>query len=171
MLPSARVHPLTATRRRLAGRARPTATTVVAILATGAIAGVAGATADQSAHTARTIDAREHVTLKLVKKTGTSFRHKGKATGTIAGTVTSQITLSSLSINGTVTVHAKDGTLRLRMHGTARSSGLRAAFDGTATMAGGTGRYAKARGGGTFHGVVNRRTWAVTLDARGSMTY
>jgi len=165
------VHPLTATRRRLARRARPTATTVVALLVIGAVTGAAGATADPSAHNARKLDATEHVTLKLVKKTGTSFRHKGTATGTIAGTVTSRITLSSLSINGTVTVHAKDGTLRLRMRGTARSSGLRAAFDGTATMAGGTGRYAKAQGGGTFKGVVNRRTWAVTLDARGSMTY
>lgn len=165
------MHPLPATRRRLAGRTRPTATTVVALLAIGAIAGTAGATADQSAHVARKIDATEHVTLKLVKKTGTSFRHQGRATGTIAGSVTSRITLSSLSISGTVTVRAKDGTLRLRMRGTARSSGLRAAFDGTATMAGGTGRYAKARGGGTFEGVVNRRTWAVTLNARGSMTY
>ena len=67
-------------------------------------------------------------------------------------------------------MRAKGGTLRLKVRGTARSGGLRSKFDGTATMAGGTGRYAKARGKGTFTGVVNRRTWAATLDARGSLT-
>jgi len=129
------------------------------------------APADPTAHAARKVAATEHVTLTLVKKTGTKFQHKGKATGTVAGSVRSQITLTSLSIKGTVTVRAKGGTLRLRVSGTARSGGLRAKFDGRATMDGGTGRYAKARGSGTFAGIVNRRTWAATLDAHGSMTY
>jgi hypothetical protein len=128
------------------------------------------APAAPTAGAARTIPATEHVTLTLVKKSGTDFRHKGRATGTVAGSVSSSITLTSLSITGTVTVRAKDGTLRLKVHGTARSGGLRSKFDGTATMSGGTGRYAKASGKGTFTGVVNRRTWAATLDARGSLT-
>lgn len=108
--------------------------------------------------------------MTLVKRSGTVFRHKGRATGTVAGSVTSSIKLTSLSITGTVSVRAKDGTLRLKVRGTARSGGLRSKFDGTATMSGGTGRYSKASGKGTFTGVVNRRTWAATLDARGSLT-
>jgi hypothetical protein len=128
------------------------------------------APAEPVARTARTVPAIEHVTLTLVKKTGTKFQHKGRATGTVAGSVTSQITLTSLSIAGTVTVRAKGGTLQLKVRGTARSGGLRSKFDGTATMAGGTGRYAGARGKGTFTGVVNRRTWAATIDAHGSLT-
>jgi hypothetical protein len=132
---------------------------------------VGNAPADPAAHATRKVAATEHVTLTLVKKTGTKFQHKGKATGTVAGSVSSRITLTSLSIKGTVTVRANGGTLRLRVSGTARSGGLRAKFDGRATMDGGTGRYAKARGSGTFAGVVNRRTWAATLDAHGSMTY
>ena len=131
----------------------------------------AGASVAPTATVARQVNATEHVTLTLAKKTGTKFQHKGKATGTVAGSVTSQITLTSLSIAGTVTVRAKGGTLKLKIRGTARSGGLRAEFDGTASMVGGTGRYAKARGGGTFTGVVNRRSWAATLDARGKMTY
>jgi hypothetical protein len=138
----------------------------VAIAGASTVAGAAGPTAD----TARTVPAIEHVTLTLVAKSGTKFQHKGRATGTVAGSVTSRITLTSLSITGTVTVRAKGGTLRLKVRGTARSGGLRSKFDGTATMSGGTGRYAKARGKGTFTGVVNRRTWAATLDARGSLT-
>jgi hypothetical protein len=145
-----------------------TAGAVGAVLMVG---GAANAPADPVAHATRKVVATEHVTLTLAKKTGTKFQHRGKATGTVAGSVSSQITLTSLSIKGTVTVRAKDGTLRLRVSGTARSGGLRAKFDGRATMDGGTGRYAKARGSGTFAGVVNRRTWAATLDAHGSMTY
>jgi hypothetical protein len=150
-----------ATRRGLGAAA------VVAVL--GA-APTAGAPAEPAARTARTVPATEHVALTLFKKTGTNFQHKGRATGTVAGAVTSQIKLTSLSIAGTVTVRAKDGTLRLRVRGTARSGGLRSKFDGTATMSGGTGRYGKASGKGTFTGVVNRRTWAATLDAHGSLT-
>jgi hypothetical protein len=134
------------------------------------VGGAGSAPAEPVAETARTVPAIEHVALTLVKKTGTNFQHKGRATGTVAGSVTSRIKLTSLSIAGTVTVRAKGGTLRLNVRGTARSGGLRSKFDGTATMTGGTGRYAGARGKGTFAGVVNRRTWAATLDARGSLT-
>jgi hypothetical protein len=144
------------------------ASAAISAILGGAI--VSSAPAEPVAGTARTVPAIEHVTLSLVKKTGTKFQHKGRATGTVAGSVTSQISLTSLSIAGTVTVRAKGGTLRLNVRGTARSGGLRSKFDGTATMAGGTGRYAKARGKGTFTGVVNRRTWAATLDARGTLT-
>jgi hypothetical protein len=113
---------------------------------------------------------REHVELKLVHKSGTHFRHRGTATGTVRGTVTSAITLESLSISGTVSVRTKSGTARLRVKGTARSGGLRSRFEGRATVVGGTGRYGHARGGGTFHGVVNRSTWAATIDASGTLS-
>jgi hypothetical protein len=141
-----------------------------AIVAVLGAAVTSSAPAEPAARTARTVPVTEHVALTLVKKTGTNFQHKGRATGTVAGTVTSRIKLTSLSIAGTVTVRAKGGTLQLKVRGTARSGGLRSKFDGTATMTGGTGRYAGARGKGTFTGVVNRRTWAATLDARGSLT-
>jgi hypothetical protein len=136
----------------------------------GGTQAASGSAVVSNAIAARTVPATEHVTLALVKKTGTKFQHKGRVSGTVTGSVTSQITLTSLSITGTVTMRAKDGTLQLKVRGTARSGGLRSKFDGTATMTDGTGRYAGARGKGTFTGVVNRRTWAATLDARGALT-
>jgi hypothetical protein len=39
------------------------------------------------------------------------------------------------------------------------------------SVAGGTGRYAHARGRGTFSGTVNRRSWAATVTARGRVSY
>jgi hypothetical protein len=115
----------------------------------------------------------EHVTLKLVKRTGsTKFEHSGRASGTVAGSVRSVITLShSVVLRGTVTITTSDGKLRLKVDGRARSLELRTKFNGSATIAGGSGRYTHARGSGTFNGVVNRSTWNTTIDAKGSFTY
>jgi hypothetical protein len=115
----------------------------------------------------------EHVVLKLAKRIGTTkFEHTGQATGTLTGSVRSTITLShSVVLHGTVTINTSRGKLRLKVDGRARTLELRTKFNGSATIAGGTGRYAHARGTGKFEGVVNRSTWAATIDASGSFTY
>jgi hypothetical protein len=124
-------------------------------------------------HAASSMTVREHVTLKLVKRTGsTAFEHTGHATGTVAGSVRSRITLThSVVLRGTVTITTSHGKLRLKVDGRARSISLRSRFSGAASIAGGSGRYAHAKGSGSFNGVVNRSTWAATLDASGSFSY
>jgi hypothetical protein len=114
-----------------------------------------------------------HVDLTLVKRTGTTkFEHKGRATGTVRGTVRSTITLShSVALHGTVTISTQDGKVRMTIDGRARSLGLRTKFTGKAKVTGGTGKYAGATGTGSFSGTVNRTTWHVTLDATGSYHY
>lgn len=143
---------------------------VVFVLATPVVEAHDGsqATIASTAHVVR-----EHVDLKLVKKSGSSsFEHAGSATGTIAGPVRSKITLShSVVLRGTVTITTTSGKVRLKVDGRARSLSLRTKFNGLAVIAGGTGRYAHAKGTGTFSGVVNRSTWHATLDASGSFTY
>jgi hypothetical protein len=126
-----------------------------------------------SGHVASTMSVREHVTLKLVKRTGsTKFEHSGRATGTVGGAVRSKITLThSVVLRGIVTIATSRGKLRLKVDGRARGIEQRSPFDGTATILTGTGRYAKAKGKGTFKGVVNRATWAATIDAKGTFTY
>jgi hypothetical protein len=133
----------------------------------------AAAPATPKPHAASVTKVNEHIALKLVKRSGsTRFEHTGRATGTVAGSVRSKITLThSVVLQGTVTISTSRGTLRLKVNGRARSIALRSKFDGTATIAGGTGRYAHAHGAGTFTGVVNRSTWAATIDATGSFTY
>jgi hypothetical protein len=116
---------------------------------------------------------KEHVDLTLTKRTGkTKLEHKGRATGTVNGSVTSKITIThSVVMRGTVTISASGGKIRLKVDGRARSIGKHSKFNGSATISGGTGKYAGATGTGKFDGVVNRRTWHVTLDARGSYHY
>jgi hypothetical protein len=131
----------------------------------GALVAVAQA-ADRS-------DVIEHVKLTVVQRHGsTKFEHTGRATGTLAGPVSSKITLThAVVLRGTVTIKTSKGQLRLKVDGRARSLELRTKFTGTATVDGGTGRYTHARGSGTFKGVVNRSTWAATIDANGAFTY
>ncbi len=123
-------------------------------------------------HAASPTAVREHVTLKLVKRTGsTGFEHTGRATGTVSGSVRSRITLThSVVLRGTVTIATTRGKLRLKVDGRARSIGLRSRFSGSASIDGGSGRYAHAKGSGSFSGVVNRSTWAATIDASGSFS-
>jgi hypothetical protein len=116
---------------------------------------------------------KEHVDLTLVKRIGkTKYEHRGRATGTVAGSVTSKITIRhSVALKGTVTISTSAGKILLEVDGRARGFGTRTPFQGTARMSGGTGKYARASGTGTFHGTVNRDTWHVTLDASGSYHY
>ncbi len=120
---------------------------------------------------ARTVSVTEDVRLSLAKKSGLSFEHRGTARGTFSGSVRSKMTMDALWVTGVVTIATRGGSVNLKIRGTAKSGGLRSRFDGTATMAGGTGRFRKARGKGKFSGVVNRQTWAVTLRATGKLTY
>jgi beta-xylosidase len=139
------------------------------VLAVAAAASVLLAT-PSGASAAKSV--REHVDLKLVKRTGASrFVHSGTASGTFAGSVRSTITIEhSVVLHGTVTIVTSAGSVRMKVDGRARSLSLRTKFDGTAVITGGTGRYAHAKGTGRFTGVVNRSSWHATLDATGSFT-
>ena len=144
-----------------------------ALLSLVALSLTVGTAVGADGHAARSMTVHEHVTLKLVKRTGASkFEHAGRATGTVGGTVRSKITLlHSVAVEGTVTIATNRGQLRLKIKGRARKVTIRSPFDGKATIITGTGRYAHARGTGTFNGIVNRSTWAAEIDARGTFTY
>ncbi len=150
-------------RRRPSIRAAATAIVAAAVTATSAVA-----TTPATATT--TVRATENASLRLVKKTGMLFTHRGTVTGTVSGPARSTIRLKGLSISGTVTVVSRHGELRIRISGKARSGGSKPRFEGTARMSGGTGRYRKATGNGRFNGVIDRSNWATTIRAVGSLT-
>jgi hypothetical protein len=145
---------------------------VVATICTGALL-LAPTPALLSAPPAAAAGGRltETVSLRLVRKSGSSYVHSGTASGSVAGTVRSTLRLDSLSLRGTATVRNRRGTLRLRIDGRARSAATRAEFDGSVRVTGGTGAYRDAVGSGRFDGVVNRKTWAATIKATGSLRY
>ncbi|MET0603467.1 MAG: hypothetical protein ABW167_15885, partial [Baekduia sp.] len=122
-------------------------------------------TAGPTASTARTTST-EHITLKLTKRTGKkklTFTHTGRATGPVAGRVRAKSTLLSRVVwRGTMTIATKRGTLRLRIDARAQSLNRSSPFTGIATIRGGTGHYANARGVALFKAVLNRLTWRAT---------
>lgn len=140
-----------------AARGHRVALSTVAV-AVAAFGGVSALAASEAA--ARTIQVRENASLKLVKKSGSTYTHSGRVTGTIPGSARSRMTLDSLSISGTVTIRAKGGSLNLRINGRPRSGGLRSKFDGTATMVG--GRAATPRRGGRDDSTV----WSIVVPGR-----
>jgi hypothetical protein len=156
--------------RALAGQCQAVAAALVLLLF-GGLWSVGGAPASPHAAAARNVN--EHVTLKLAERHGsTKFSHTGRATGSVSGSVRSTITLAhAVVLKGTVTITTSRGKVRMKIDGRARSLALRTKFSGKAKTDGGTGHYANASGEGTFTGIVNRQTWAITIDATGSLGY
>lgn len=113
----------------------------------------------------------ETITLKLERKVGFTFRHTGSARGSVPGSARSTLKLTRLSLKGTATIRNGRGTVRLQVDARARSGGTRARFSGKARVAGGTGAYRRARGSARISGVVNRRTWAASITATGTLYY
>jgi hypothetical protein len=147
-------------------------TAAVGTLMVIACVGVAAAaSAGPAAHMARSIRVSERASLHLVKKSGPVLHERGSASGTLTGPVTATFTLHVIVTTGDVTIRARGGSVTLHVIGFPRSTGTVAKFGGTMKVTHGTGRYAHARGGGTFSGTVNRRTWACTVQARGRLSY
>ncbi len=146
--------------RILFGHRQATAVAVLVILAMGLAAG-------PTASTARTAPS-EHITLKLTKRTGKKkviLTHTGRATGPIAGRVRAKSTLLSRVVwRGTLSIATKRGTLRVKIDARGQSLARRSPFTGIATLRGGTGHYANARGFAQFKAIFNRATGAATID-------
>lgn len=158
----------------MSGKSRHTSTAaaIVAMLAASLTAApVPAAAAGPVAQAARTINVSERASLHLVRKSGSTIYQAGTATGTLPGTVTTRFKTTPSRVTGSLRIVTRGGTVTLSVNGTPRSFGTKARFGGTMRVTGGTGRYARARGTAGFEGVVNRRTWAATVTARGRLTY
>ncbi|WP_320670765.1 hypothetical protein [Patulibacter defluvii] len=113
----------------------------------------------------------ESISLRLVRKSGTTFRHSGTARGSVPGSARSTLKLTRLSLSGTATIRNRRGTVTMRISGRARSGGTRSRFEGTARITGGSGAYRRARGSARFTGIVDRRNWAASMNANGTLHY
>lgn len=116
---------------------------------------------------AKAINVTERVQLHLVRKRGSTLDLQGTVSGALSGPVVARFNVRVVSVTGLVTIFPKEGgSLSFSIAGNADSIGVRARFSGSVTVTGGTGRWARARGRGTFSGIVNRRTWAATATVR-----
>lgn len=155
---------------RMRWRRRSLAAASVVVLALGA--GVGAGSAAPRAHAARALHLKESASLHLVHKSGPILSERGTATGTLPGSVTATFnTGRPPKVTGTVTFHPRGGTLTVTIVGFPQSLGTVARVSGSLAVRHGTGRYARAVGGGSFSGTVNRRSWAISVHARANLSY
>jgi hypothetical protein len=145
---------------------------VASLIAMGAMAS-ASATAAWRARAARTVSVKDEGYLHLVRSSGSLLIDEGSAHGTIPGTVNIRFVYDgSPTVSAQITIYSHAG--RIQGHGNGRLSSPTSAspsFKGSLTITGGSGRYAHARGGGSFYGVFYRRSYAITVQTEGTLHY
>lgn len=137
-------------------------------LAATATPGAASPGARMSRHSLRVNDTGR---LHLTRKSGPTLYESGSASGTLPGTMTAVFHTGLTRVTGSVTFHARGGSITMTAVGYPQSAGVTARFSGSIAVSGGTGRYRSALGHGTFSGTVNRRSWRVTVHAVAGVTY
>jgi hypothetical protein len=158
-------------RRRIVGAA-----VILAVALSVSLAAIGWASPAPDAHAAKrkTVPLVEHARMHLVKKKGNILRESGTTTGTLAGKVSGRFDIGDIrNPTGTVTFKPNSGgSITVTASGTPEKLGYPVStFSGVMAVKGGSGRYDQVTGSGTFTGTVNRRTWAISVDATVKITY
>lgn len=123
------------------------------------------------ARAAGTLNVRDESRMHLVRESGSLLLEEGAATGTVPGSVKVRFQVGA-TVTAYFTIYARGGgSISGHGKGTLRSTGTYATFGGTLSVTGGTGRYAHAHGSGGLYGAINRRTYALTVQTIGKLTY
>jgi hypothetical protein len=143
----------------------------VAVLSTAGAASAASSRAP-IAWPSRTLVANDEAHLHMVSESGSNLVEEGQATGTLPGRVRVGFTIGA-EVRATFTIYPRggSGSLSGKGSGTLHSSGRYASFGGSMTVTAGTGRYRQARGSGGFYGVIDRKTYALVVQTRGTLHY
>jgi hypothetical protein len=144
---------------------------LLAIIADSAPAGLASpASHTPQARTARTLQATDTAKLRYIKHSGSQLLEEGAAQGDLPGSMRANVSLGA-TFTASFTIYTHGGTITGHGTATPHGAGLDEHFSGTLTVASGTGRYTHAHGHARLAGTFNRRTYAITLQTSGSLTY
>jgi hypothetical protein len=124
-----------------------------------------------AAFAARALKAVDTAHLHYTSSSGSLLFEEGSASGTIPGKMRVHCEVGpTLTASFTIFVRgggAIDGRGTAKAHG----SGVYESFAGTLTVTGGSGRYAHARGHAGLYGVFDRRTYGLTVQTTGRLSY
>jgi hypothetical protein len=138
-----------------------------------AAASVQQASAAPLGRAAKVVTVKDEGRLKLVKSSGSLLIDEGPASGSLPGKVRVRFVYKGEpTVSAQITISGPDGSLSA--HGVGRLSSLTSpspSFSGTLTISGASGRYAGAHGSGELYGVFYRRTYAMTVQTRGTLHY
>jgi hypothetical protein len=125
------------------------------------------------AHRARTLAVHDEGALHFVRSSGSQVIDEGTMRGTLPGRARVTFTYNGgPTVRARFTIYGRGFTLN--GYGTGRLKNPNSAtpsFRGSLTLTGARGRYAHAHGSGELFGVFNRRTYALTVQALGTLHY
>jgi hypothetical protein len=124
-----------------------------------------------TARAARVLNATDTAYLHMVGESGSLIAEEGSATGGFPGNVKARFNIGA-TITAYFTIYPRGGG-SISGHGSAtlHSSGAYSSFGGTMSVNHGTGHFAHAHGNGGLYGVINRRTYALTVQTTGKLYY
>jgi hypothetical protein len=153
-----------------------TASTLAIVgLATAALLALAStaSSAQPLARVAHALSVRDEGHLRFVSSSGSLLIDEGPVSGTLRGKVRLRFTYDGGPITSAqLTISGADWSIRARAQGKLNNpTSPTPSFRGSLTISGGSGRYARAGGSGELFGVFNRRTYALTVQAIGKLSY
>jgi hypothetical protein len=121
---------------------------------------------------ARTFSLNDTGHLHLTSHHGFTLNEQGSASGTISGTIYIHLhVVSTNHVSAEVNIYPSGGSLTGYASAGYHPSGGVASFNGTMSIARGTGRYSHAHGSGlSFSGTIKRENDAVTVHVNGRMS-
>jgi hypothetical protein len=156
-------------RHRLAWKALVLTATAVSL---GAVAVGADGATSPSADATRTISLNETGRLHLVSKHGFTLNELGTASGTIKGTISVRLTITSSSrVRAEVTISPRGGSISGSGTASYRKGETDAGFSGSLSISRRSGSYAHVQGSGLkFSGTISRTNDAITVHVKGHLS-
>ena len=123
------------------------------------------------ASAAHVLSVRDEGHLHSVSNSGAELLEEGKVSGTIPGRLKVSFDIGA-TITAKFTIYANGGgSINGSGGGALHSTSVYSSFGGSLKVTGGAGRYAHAHGSGTLTGAINRKTYALTVQADGKLDY
>jgi hypothetical protein len=145
---------------------------LVGLSATIAWGAGGGAGRGPVASEARELTVHESAHLHLTAHRHEVLVEEGYGSGTLSGKVILHVTLSYSNGSVTFTAYPPGGTISGRGEGSSYAKGNTAHFTGTASVTGGTGKYAHATARNvSVKGTLQRKTFAFFLELTGRLRY
>ncbi len=124
------------------------------------------------ARAARAQTVTDSAQLTLVSADGNTLVERGRASGTLPGTVEVALTLGGRTATSSFTIRTPGGTISGRGKGSLKpGKGGYDSFGGTVVVVRGTGRFKGAHGTGWLYGSIYRVTDAMSVRVTGKLRY